>query len=91
MESNPGNPNPDLETLWGLILTQYAVIIVTIGLLCFFLWLIRRTPWYTRHTSSIHKNRSSSDLWFEFLPNTGPDYWFSDEGQKELYRDFSPN
>ena len=93
METNPGNSVPDLNELWHLMLNQYGIIIGLIGLLCLCLTMVGRSQ--TRHAScrDLHKTRSSSDLWVEFIPRQqeGPDEWFSTENQKELYRDFSPN
>lgn len=82
MESNPGNPNPDLTTLWWLILTQYGVIIATIALFTFLLWLV--SLFLDRK-----KKRSSSSA--PVSTHYSTDEWFSPEGQKELYRDFNLN
>lgn len=98
MESNPGNPAPDLTTLWLMILTVYGTIIAIIGLLLFLLWLV---TWFRGRKKQ--KPSSSSDLWSQALDVLTPnevrklrdlhysDEWFSGEGQKELYRDFNPN
>jgi len=91
MEMNPGSTGT-LNELWHLILNQYGILIGLVGVLCLLLSMVSR--FQSKHAdTNLHKTRSSSDLWVEFIPRQqeGPDEWFSTENQKELYRDFSPN
>lgn len=79
MESVPGDPSPDLLTLWVLILIQYGAIFVLISLAFLLLWSV---TWYRKRKQSSSVPSSHAN---------DPDLWFREWEQGEYYRDFSNN